>query len=113
MTVNIELKENNVSVYYTSISEAFLPTIQAYSPIYCTLLCKPNNLDIAVVDGVVFSRTIVFYYEELLAELIRNRKTYERYSPSTWLGSYDDLLKILVELVSYCHKYPKAVITTS
>ncbi len=112
MSLNITLKLDNVNVYELNITNNLIPMVDAYSPTYGTLLWHPYEVASLITEGVVLARSIVYFYEDLLVELLRNRNTYERYNPTNGWGSYTLLINSLTELISYCHKYPKSVVET-
>lgn len=110
MSLDIHLIEDGVTVYTCNITNNLKNMVQAFGEKYYLILWKPQELEIFTSLSEIQAKDLIFFYEEILIELIRNRKEYERYnSPNGW-GTYDDLLNFLVQLVSYCHKYPKATV---
>lgn len=109
MSLDIELIENDVTVYSCNITNNLQNMVSAFSEKHCMVLWHPETLEF--FETSILANEIVYHYEEILEELLKNRKEYERYnSPNGW-GTYDDLLSFLVQLISYCHKYPKALVT--
>lgn len=113
MSLDIDLIEDGVTVYTCNITNNLSKMIQAFDRKYYLALWHPYTLEDFRGHSEVMANELVSYYEETLLELTKNRKEYERYnSPNGW-GTYDDFLPTLVQLISYCHKYPKSVIHTT
>lgn len=51
-------------------------------------------------------------YRKALTILLNNRKKFEVYNPKNGWGSFDDLCKVLYEIVEIASKNPNATITT-
>lgn len=113
MSLDIDLIEDGVTVYSGNITNNLIEMVSAFGKNYYLVLWYPEQLEalIGVID--IQAKDLLFFYEEILNELIKNRKEYERYNSTNGWGTYDDLLIFLVQLISYCYKYPKAVVHTS
>lgn len=113
MSLDIDLIEAGVTVFTCNITNNLNKMVQAFGQKYYLALWHPYSLEVFEDCLEIIANDLIPYYEDTLLELLKNRKEYERYnSPNGW-GTYEDLLNFLVQLISYCHKYPKSVIQTS